>query len=70
MNLLLNKSGSEIGQEAGGKATGKNGGKNKASKNLKFAMDLNKEMELMFADDDFRIGKPKKQKSKGSKIAK
>ena len=42
----------------------------KASKNLQFAKDLNAEMELMFADDDFRIGKPKKQKSKGSKIAK
>jgi len=26
---------------------------NKASKNLQFAKDLNAEMELMFADDDF-----------------
>lgn len=38
----------------------------KASKNLQFAKDLNAEMELMFADDDFQI-KPattKRQKRK------
>lgn len=32
---------------------GKGGLNSKGSKNLQFAKDLNAEMELMFADDDF-----------------
>ena len=38
-------------------------GKTKAQKNLQFAKDLNAEMELMFADDDFKI-KPTRKKKK------
>ena len=37
---------------------------NKASKNLQFAKDLNAEMELLFADDDFQVKPTKKQKRK------
>ena len=75
MNLLLNKSSSADSQHQDSttlKSSGKGNNKqSKASKNLKFAMDLNKEMELMFADDDFRIGKPqKKQKRKENKTLK
>ena len=35
----------------------------KGSKNLQFAKDLNEEIELMFADDDFKI-KPSKNRQK------
>ena len=45
-------------------AKGKTGMNSKASKNLQYAKDLNAEMELMFADDDFQVKPTKKQKRK------
>lgn len=39
----------------------------KAMKNLQLAKDLNREMELMFADDDFAPNKPKKGRGKKQK---
>jgi len=40
---------------------------NKAKQNLQFAKDLNAEMELMFADDDFKIKPSKKSKKREGK---
>ena len=39
----------------------------KGNKNLQFAKDLNAEIELMFADDDFKI-KPSKSKLKRKEV--
>ena len=64
MSLLLNKpakmapSMKQVSEESAAKPKGKT----KAQKNLQFAKDLNKEMELMFADDDLKIKPTKKKK--------
>ena len=69
MSLLINKPALSVvvkqnSEESAVKPKGKN---NKAQKNLQFAKDLNAEMELMFADDDFKIKPNKKQKKKEGK---
>ncbi len=60
MNILMNKPypglTKQMSEDGPGRATkGAKGGQSKASKNLQLAKDLNAEMELMFADDDFKI---------------
>ena len=56
MNLLINKPPEglqTIIEEPSATKSSSKKMNNKASKNLQFAKDLNAEMELMFADDDF-----------------
>ena len=73
MNVLINKPPIEAlqfateEQQSVAKPMSKAQMNNKASKNLQFAKDLNAEMELMFADDDFQIKPAKKQKRKENK---
>ena len=57
MNVLINKPPAELQQiveePSALKSVTKSKMNSKASKNLQFAKDLNAEMELLFADDDF-----------------
>ena len=72
MNVLLNKPkdglfASNLAEEKGGKA-GKRG--NKANKNLQFAKDLNREMELMFVDEDLHVNTRPSKKSRKNRDGK
>ena len=67
MNLLMNKPrellvARQVSDEQASKAPTKKAGaaQSKASKNLQLAKDLNAEMELMFADEEFKIRPSKK----------
>ena len=72
LNLLMNKpkettivAKQQSSDEGKSKPAGGSKLKDKASKNLQFAKDLNAEMELMFADDDFKIGtRPQRRQKK------
>ena len=72
MNVLLNKPPQEaiqaaiLSEESEAKPSSRGKLNNKASKNLQFAKQLNAEMELMFADDDFKIKPAKKSRKKDS----
>ena len=61
MNILMNKPTQGMQKQVSDEATAKGARgvkgatQSKALKNLQFAKDLNAEMELMFADDDFKI---------------
>ena len=72
MNLLVHKGGSNQASKAGSEQEGKKLTKcktaaitsgTKGNKNLQFAMDINREMEMMLAENDIDI-KPKKGKKK------
>ena len=76
VNLLLNKPSDKIShqgsQEEIREAGKKKKGNTKAAKNLQFAKDLNREMELMFADDDFQMkptGKAKRKENRQRQVA-